>query len=343
LPSHKAVRFFGAIMAALGILAGGVTAAKADTLADVKARGAVNCAASTAPDFAATEVNGAWSGIGVDYCRALAAVIFNDPGKVRFVPTAPDGLEAALRTRTVDALAVFLPWSLASDDDKSLRFVATMVYDGQGFLAPKAAALRSARDLAAKTVCTVETGAMADAAVEYFDANNIQAEVSRQPNTDAALAAYAAGSCLAITASDTELALLRSHLPNPADHVLLPDLISKEPLAIAIAANDDRWFDVVRWTFYALLDAEELSVTQSNVDELLGTDNISIRRFLGVEGDFGAQIGLNKDWAYQLIKGVGNYSDIYERNVGEQTPLKLPRGLNALWNKGGVQYAPPVR
>jgi general L-amino acid transport system substrate-binding protein len=217
-----------------------------------------------------------------------------------------------------------------------------MFYDGQGFMTTKASGIRSARDLADKRVCA-ENLVMANNAAAYFDANNISATAAAMPNRDAAIASYLAGGCAAISAPSSVLAGIRAGLPQPGDHVLLPDIMDKEPLSIAIAPGDDRWFDIARWTFYSLLNAEELGVTQTNVDEMLGSDNISIRRFLGVESDFGSEIGLNKDWAYQVIKAVGNYADIYDRNVGETTLLKLPRGLNALWNKGGIQYSPPVR
>jgi general L-amino acid transport system substrate-binding protein len=320
------------------------SAVRADTLGDVKARGDVLCGTSGSPaGFSATNTGQGWSGLGADFCRALAAVIFNDPAKVQFVTLAAGDRVGALASRQVDVLADLLPWTLATDTEEGLKFVGTLFYDGQGFLAPKAENLRSARDLAGKAVC-VEVGSAAAAnAAEYFDANNISARLMPMARRDVAVAAYLAGTCAAYTADSSALAGLRATLPTPADHVLLPDVITKQPLAVVVRQGDNRWFDVARWTLYGLLDAEELGVTQTNVDEMLGSDNISIRRLLGVESDFGSELGLNKDWAYQLIKGVGNYADIYERNVGEQTPLKLPRGLNALWSRGGIQYSPPVR
>ena len=319
-------------------------AARADTLASVKARGVVTCGASAGTQGFGANRNdaGQWVGLGADYCRALAAAIFNDPSKVSFVALQPADRAGALAGHNVDALADLVPWTLSADTDSGMRFVATVFYDGQGFMVTKAAALRSARDLDGKRICA-ENMAMATKASRYFDANNITATATVMPNRDAAIASYLDGSCAAITAPSSELAGIRAGLPQPADHLLLPDIIDKEPLSIAVASGDDRWFDLARWTFFSLLDAEELGVTQSNVDEMLGSDNISIRRLLGVEGDFGTEIGLNKDWAYQVIKAVGNYADLYDRNVGESTPLKLPRGLNALWNKGGIQYSPPVR
>lgn len=318
--------------------------AGAETLADVKARGSVICGTTaTTPGFSATLRDGSWSGLGADYCRALAAAIFNDSDKVQYTLLQPGEQTTALATHKVDILGDFLPWTLSADTDRGVLFVGTMFHDGQGFMVTKASGVRSARDLAGKGVCVEAGGAAAKNVAEYFDANNIGAMVVPTVGAAGAVAGYTGGGCAAISASSSILANLRQGLANPADHLLLPDIISKEPLSIAVAQGDDRWFDVARWTFYGLLDAEELGVTQSNVDEMLGSDNISIRRFLGVEGDFGAEIGLNKDWAYQLVKGVGNYADIYERNVGDQSPFKLPRELNALWNKGGIQYSPPVR
>lgn len=330
---------FGIVI--LAALCGG---AQAETLASVKARGTVLCGvAGSTPGFSATQVSGNWTGLGADYCRGLAATIFNDPSKAQFVPLQAQDEFTALTSGKVDTLADLVPWTLHTDTDQGLKFVATMFYDGQTFLVTKASALKSARDLAGKTVC-VEAGTDDEAEVtEYFDANNIKAKIVPVVGHEALAASYIDGTCAAITAATSVLAGVREALPTPADNLLLPDVITKRPLAIVVAQGDDRWFDVARWTFYALLDAEELGVTQSNVDEMLGSDNISVRRFLGVEGDFGAAIGLNKDWAYQLIKGVGNYADVFERDVGGETPLKLPRGLNALWNKGGIQYSPPVR
>ncbi|MDR3472741.1 MAG: transporter substrate-binding domain-containing protein [Devosia sp.] len=319
-------------------------AAFGDTLSDIRNRGAVTCGTSAqSPGFSAIQVDGNWVGLGADYCRGLAAVIFNDPAKVEFTLLAPGDETAALKSGRVDTLADLLSWTLTDDTDQGLRFVATLFYDGQGFLAPKGSGLRTSRDLAGKGVCVEDGSAAAANAAEYFDADNIAARLERMPNREAAIAAYVSGGCIAYTDDSSVLAGIRASLPTPTDNVLLPDLISKQPLAVVVRQGDDRWFDVARWTVYALLDAEELSVTQGNVDEMLGSDNISVRRLLGVEGDFGAEIGLNKDWAYQLIKGVGNYADLFDRNVGDQSPLKLPRGLNALWSRGGIQYSPPVR
>ncbi|MEO8883865.1 MAG: transporter substrate-binding domain-containing protein [Devosia sp.] len=318
--------------------------ARADTLANVKARGLVLCGASPeTTGFSAIQVKGDWTGLGADYCKGLAAVIFNDPSKVQFVTLQPGEQASALISGKIDALADLIPWTLTSDTEQGLMFVGTMFYDGQGFLVTKASGLKSARDLAGKQVCVDAGGAAQANAAEYFDANNIAAKLVPIDGRDAAVAGYVAGTCAAYSANSSVLAGVRATLAAPADHTILPDLITKEPLSLAIKQGDARWFDVTRWTLYGLLDAEELGVTQGNVDESLGSDNISIRRLLGVEGDFGGEIGLNKDWAYQLIKGVGNYADLYDRNVGDDSPLKLPRGLNALWNHGGIQYSPPVR
>jgi general L-amino acid transport system substrate-binding protein len=325
------------------VLLGGQTASAA-VLDTVKSRGAVVCGVTSGtPGFSANNVNGKWTGLGADYCRALAAAIFNDPEKVQFTPLADADRLTALTSGKVDVLTELSPWTLAADTGQGVVFVGTMFYDGQSFMVPKASGIKSARDLAGKSVC-VEGGTDGLAqATDYFDASNIDAKVLELSGRDDAAANYTVGKCIAYSADASVLAGVRATLATPTDHIILPDIISKDPLSIAINQGDDRWFDVARWTFFGLLDAEELGVAQNNVDEMLGSDNISIRRLLGVEGDFGAEIGLNKDWAYQLIKGVGNYADIYDRNVGDQTPLKLPRGLNALWNKGGIQYSPPVR
>ena len=334
-------KFFAPAVAAMLAVAGPAHGA---TLANVKPRGQVLCGTSGgSPGFSATQVHGNWTGLGADFCRGLAAVIFNDPGKVQFVPLDPGSQASALTTGKVDALADLVPWTLDADTEHGLMFVGTMFYDGQGFLVTKASGIKSARELAGKEIC-VGAGGRTEANVsEYVDANNISATIVPMTGRAAAVAGNIDGTCAAFSAASSALAGIRATLPTPADHLILPDLIDKEPLSIEIAQGDDRWFDVNRWTLYALLDAEEMGVTQGNVDEMLGSDNISIRRLLGVEGDFGAEIGLNKDWAYQLIKGVGNYADIYGRDVGEDSPLKLPRGLNALWSKAGIQYSPPGR
>ena len=333
-----------ALIAALLAGLAATSTARADTIADIRLRGTVICGtASDAPGFSAIHVGDTWAGLGADFCRGLAAVIFNDPEKVEFVALQPTDRISAITSGRVDALADPMPWTLQGDTDQGVRFVATLFYDGQGFMAAKASGLRTARDLAGKPVCVEAGSPAADNAAEYFDANNIAAKLLPLPGRDATVAAYVAGACTAYAADSSVLVGIRAKLATPTDNVLLPDLISKKPLAVVIRQGDDRWFDIARWTIYGLLDAEELGVTQTNVDEMLGSDNISIRRLLGVEGDFGVEIGLNKDWAYQLIKGVGNYGDFFDRNVGEGSALKLPRGLIALWSKGGIQYSPPIR
>ena len=332
------------VLAVTALWAFAIVPASADMLGTVKARGKVLCGESPqAPGFSAAQGADGWSGLGADYCKGLAAVIFDDATKVDFVPLAPEERTAALTSGQVDALADLIPWTLDGDTEHGLKFVGTMYYDGQGFMTLKTSRLRSARDLAGKSVCVVTAGNDASDASEYFDANNIAAKLVPFDTSAAAVGAYVAGQCIALSADASVLAGIRTSLAAPGDHVLLPDIITKDPLALVVRQGDDRWFDIARWTFYAMLDAEELGVGQGNVDEMVGSDNLGIRRLLGVETDFGAELGLSKDWAYQLIKTVGNYSDVYERNVGSDTTLRLPRGLNALWNKGGIQYAPAVR
>jgi general L-amino acid transport system substrate-binding protein len=330
-----------AATAAFGLSA---SVALADTLADVKARGFVQCGVTEGvPGFSQPDANNNWTGIDVDYCRALAAAIFNDPTAVRFTPTTSSDRFTVLGSGEIDLLARTTTWTMTRDTTLGLMFVNTIFYDGQGFVVRKADGITSALGLSGAAVC-IEAGTTTELnAADFFSSNGLEYNPVTFTGQDEVIKAYEDGRCDVLTSDSSQLAGNITEFAVPEDHMLLPEIISKEPLASVVRQGDDTWFEINRWVFFALLEAEEQGVTQANVDEMLGSDNPTIRRLLGVEGDFGTPLGLTKDWAYQAIKGVGNYGEIFERNVGMGSPLKLPRGLNALWTDGGLQYAPPIR
>lgn len=330
-----------ALSAALAVTA---TAAYADTLDDVKAKGYLQCGVTAGvPGMSAPDANNNWSGLEVDFCRAMAAAIFNDAEKVRYTPLTSQERFAALSAGEIDVLSRTTTWTMSRDTDLGIKFVGTMFYDGQGFLVRKADGIASALDLGGAAVC-IESGTTTELnAADYFSANKIEFNPVVFVDKDEVLKAYDDGRCDVLTSDASQLASDRTKFAVPADHVLLPEIISKEPLGPSVRQGDDRWFNIARWTYYALLEAEELGVTQANVDEMLGSDNPSVKRLLGVEGDFGTPIGLTKDWAYQIVKLIGNYGESYDRNLGPNTAIGLQRGINALWNAGGIQYSPPIR
>lgn len=330
-----------AVAASMGLVA---TAAQAATLDDVKAKDYVQCGVTGGvPGFSAPDANNVWTGLEVDFCRALAAAIFNDAEKVRYTPLTSQERFAALSAGEIDVLSRTTTWTMSRDTQLGINFVGTMYYDGQGFMVRKADGIASALDLSGAAIC-IESGTTTELnAADYFAANSLEFNTVVFVDQDEVVKAYEDGRCDVYTTDGSALAAERSKFAVPADHVILPEIISKEPLGPVVRQGDDQWFKIARWTYYALLEAEELGVTQANVDEMLGSDNPAIKRLLGVEGDFGTPLGLTKDWAYQIIKLVGNYGESFDRNVGPSTPIGLERGLNALWTNGGLQYAPPIR
>jgi general L-amino acid transport system substrate-binding protein len=330
-----------ALAATLGLTA---TTAFADTLADVKARGHLLCGVSEGTaGFETPDANNEWAGIDVDYCRAIAAAIFNDPKAVRFVTSNSTVRWQQLGSREVDILARTSTWTMTRDTTLGLTFVAPIYYDGQGFMVHKETAIKSALELGGATLC-IEAGTTTELnAADYFAANNLEYNPVTFVTQDEAYKAYEEGRCDAFTTDRSALAGNRLLLAVPDDHVLLPEVISKEPLTSVVRQGDDLWFKIARGVFNAQLEAEELGVSSANVDEMLASENPGIRRLLGVEGDFGTPMGLTKDWAYQVIKHVGNYAEIFDRNVGSGSPIGLERGINALWKDGGIQYSPPIR
>jgi len=330
-----------ALSTALGLTG---TASFADTLEDVKAKGYVQCGVTGGVSgFSAPDANNNWSGIEVDYCRALSAAIFNDPDAVRYTPLTSTERFAALSSGEIDVLSRTTTWTMSRDTTLGINFAGVMFYDGQGFMVRVADGIESALDLSGAAVC-IESGTTTELnAADYFSANGLEYNPIVFVDQDEVVKAYEDGRCDVYTTDSSALASERTKLADADAHVILPEIISKEPLGPSVRQGDDNWFNIARWTYFAILNAEELGVTQANVDEMLGSDNPSIKRLLGVEGDFGTPMGLDKDWAYNILKHLGNYSEMYERHVGPSTPIGLERGINALWTNGGIQYAPPVR
>jgi len=328
-------------MAAFGLA---TPAALADTLAAVKAKGFVQCGVSqSTPGFAMPDTNNNWAGLDVEYCRAMAAAIFNNADAVRYTPLTTTERFAALANGEVDVLSRTTTWTMGRDTSLGVSFSGVLYYDGQGFMVRKADSITSATQLSGSTIC-IERGTTTELnAADYFAANKMDYKPVPFDTETEAVKAFEDGRCQAFTTDSSALAGQRAQFSNPDDYIILPEIISKEPLGPAVKQGDPVWFNISRWTYFALLDAEELGVTSKNIDEMLGSDNPEIKRLLGVEDDFGAPIGLDKDWAYRIVKLVGNYAEIYDRTVGPNTPLKLARGLNALWKDGGIQYAPPIR
>ena len=333
----------------LSILAGtalalGAVSAHAATLDDVKAKGFVQCGANTGLlGFAAPDDAGNWKGFDVDYCRAIAAAVFNDAEAVKFTPLSAAERFTALQSGEVDVLARNTTWTMTRDASLGLAFTGVNYYDGQGFMVPKALGVTSALELGGASVC-VQTGTTTELNMaDFFQVNGMDYNPVVFEDVAEVNAAYDSGRCDVYTTDASGLYSIRLTLTNPDDHMVLPEIISKEPLGPVVRQGDDQWFNVVKWVGFALVNAEELGVTSANVDEMKTSDNQEIRRLLGTDGEFGTFIGLGNDWAANTIKLVGNYGEIFERNIGVSTPLKIDRGLNALWNKGGIQYAPPVR
>ncbi len=336
-----------ALFAAAALAMGGTAAlaqGRTATLDAVKQRGQVICGVNTGlPGFSLPDRQGNWSGMDVDFCRSIAAAIFNDPAKVRFVPTSSVNRFATLQSGEVDVLSRNVTWTLSRDTSLGFNFGPVTYYDGQGFMVRKSLGAKSARDLSGATVCVNQGSTTELNLADFFRTNNMQLKVVSFPTGEESVKAYEAGRCDSFTTDVSGLYAERLKMANVSDHIILPEIISKEPLAPAVRHGDDQWFDIVRWVQFALLNAEELGVTRANVDEQLKSTNPDIRRLLGVEGKYGEAISLTNDWAYRVIKANGNYGESFDRNVGANSPLKIERGLNALWSKGGLQFAPPIR
>ncbi len=329
------------------LVVAGLGAAEASpTLEAVKKNGFVRCGVNGGglPGFATVDDQGNWSGFDVDYCKAVAAAIFGDTSKVKYVPLSAKERFTALQSGEIDVLIRNTTWTLTRDTALGLDFVGVNYYDGQGFMVSKSLGVKSALELDGASVC-VQTGTTTERNLaDYFRKHNMKYEPVVFENANEAIAAFQAGRCDVFTTDRSGLYAERTRFDNPDDWVILPEVISKEPLGPVVRHGDNEWGDIVRWVFYATIEAEEYGVTSENVDEMRekSTDP-TVRRLLGVEDEFGKYLGLPQDWAYQVIKQVGNYGEIFERNLGKDTPLKIDRGINDLWTRGGLQYAMPFR
>ena len=314
------------------------------TFDTVKSRGTLICGVNTAaPGFSNADSKGNWTGLDVDVCRAVAAAVLGDAKKVKFVPLASEQRFTALQSGQIDILARNTTWSMTRDASQGAVFVAINYIDGQGFMVPKKYKIQSAKQLNGATIC-VQTGTSSEKNLaDYARANKIKYKPVVFSTTEATQGAFISGRCQAYTTDRSDLAGARLRAKNPDDFMILPDTISKEPLAMAIRRGDDDWLQVVRWSFYTMLEAEELGITKANADSMKSSQDPNVRRLLGLEEDLGKMIKLDKNWSYRIIKQVGNYGESFEANLGPKTPLGLTRGINNLWTKGGLLIAPPIR
>ena len=307
-------------------------------------RGEVLCGVNTGlPGFSAPDDKGNWTGFDVDFCRAVAAAIFDDPKKTKFIPLDANERFKELQNRKVDILSRNSTWSMSRETTYDLYFPAVAYYDGAGFMIPTSRNIDSALALDGSKVCVQEGTTTQLNVADFFRANNIKYQELKFGKLEEALKAYESGQCDTFTSDVSQLYGLRLRLSKPGDHIILPDVISKEPLAPVVRQRDDDWMMIVKWALYAMINAEELGVTSKNIDEALKSKKPDVMRLVGTEGAYGEALGLTKDWAARIIRHVGNYGEVYERNVGSELKLKIPRGLNQLWNAGGIQYAPPIR
>lgn len=337
---------------AIGLLIAAVIAATAityerydtKTLKRTIRRDAVLCGVNTGlPGFSTPDAQGNWSGFDVDFCRAVAAAIFDDAKKVTFVPLDASDRFKELQSRKVDILSRNSTWSMSRETSYDLYFPAVSYFDGQGFMVPRARNIDAALDLDGSKVCVQDGTTTVLNLADYFRINNLKYTEVKFSKLDDVVKAYSAGQCDTLTADASQLYALRMTLGKPDDHVILPDIVSKEPLAPVVRQRDDDWMMIVKWTLYAMINAEELGITSANIDEALKSKKPDVMRLVGTEGAYGEQLGLTKDWAARIIRRVGNYGEVYERNIGSGSKLRIPRGLNQLWNAGGIQYAPPIR
>ncbi|MFD2030191.1 amino acid ABC transporter substrate-binding protein [Ancylobacter dichloromethanicus] len=335
-------RIATALAAAGVLLTAGV--AQADTLSDVKARGTLKCGVSQGlAGFSAKDDKGQWSGFDVDFCKAVAAAIFDDASKVEYVPLSAEARFPALQKGEVDLLSRNSTWTMQREADLDLLFAAVSYYDGQGFMVPTAKNVMGALELGGSKVCTQSGTTSVLNVQDYFRQNKMELELIQLPTVDEVVKAYADGKCDVLTTDVSQLYALRLKLATPADHVVLPDVISKEPLGPVVRQGDDNWLNVVKWSFYALVNAEELGISTGTLDQALKSDKPDVKRFVGSDGAYGEKLGLSKDWAVRIVGSVGNYGEVFERNVGAQSALGIPRGINQPWSAGGIQYAPPIR
>jgi general L-amino acid transport system substrate-binding protein len=321
------------VAAATSVCISGGVQAQTGTLAQIKTKGVLTCGVGPGlAGFGIPDAQGAWSGLDVDLCKAISAAIFNDPNKVKYIPLSSKDRFTALQSGEVDLLSRNTTWTMSRDTSLGLNFAGVNYYDGQGFMVRKKLGIDSALKLAGASVCTQQGTTTELNLADFFRSNKLKYEVVAFASADETIKAYESGRCDAFTTDSSGLYAERLKLGVPADHI-----------GPAVRHGDDTWLDIVKWTHNAMLNAEELGITKANIDEMLKSDNPEIKRLVGTEGKYGEAIGLTNDWAYRIVKHVGNYGESFEKNVGAGSLLKIARGQNALWTKGGLQYAPPIR
>jgi len=340
----RSVKPLLAAAAALGFGALAGATSEAQTLKTVQDRGTLICGVSQGiAGFSIKDDNGNWIGFDVDFCKALAAAIFNDPSKVQYVPLSATERFDALKDKKIDVLSRNSTWTMGREDDFGVAFAGVTYYDGQAFLVPKSRNLTGALELDGSKVC-IQNGTTSEPnAMDFFETNHINYEIVHGATVADVVSDYLAGKCNVLTTDESQLFALRSQFPKPSEHMILPDVISKEPLGPVVRQDDMQWFNIVKWVSFALLDAEELGVGSKTIGEAMNSQKPSVKRLVGTEGDFGKPLGLSNAWAANAIRTVGNYSEVFDRNVGAHSKLGIPRGLNELWDNGGIQYAPPIR
>ena len=335
------------LMAASALLAASTlpVAHAGATLDAVKAKGFVQCGVSTGlPGFSAANDKGQWTGLDVDVCRAVAAAVFGDASKVKFTPLTAKERFTALQSGEIDMLSRNTTWTLTRDTNLGLNFAGVNYYDGQGFMVHKSLGVKSAKELDGAAIC-IQAGTTTELNLaDYFRSNGMKYQAITYDTSDESVKGFEAGRCDVLTSDQSQLYALRIKLKDPNSAMVLPEVISKEPLGPVVRNGDEDWLKVVRWSLFAMINAEEMGVTSKNVDQVRKTTkDPGKQRLLGLSGIKGQGLKLSDDWSYNIIKQVGNYGEAFERNVGMGSPLKIARGLNALWSKGGIQYAPPIR
>ncbi|WP_407189967.1 amino acid ABC transporter substrate-binding protein [Bradyrhizobium centrosematis] len=314
------------------------------TLDKVKARGRLECGVSQGvPGFSAPDSAGNWTGLDVDFCRAIAAAIFNDPTKVTMTALSATDRFTALQSGLIDVLSRNTTWTLQRDTALGFNFAAITYFDGQGFMVKQSLNVKNLAELSDASICITAGTTHEQNVADYFRAHKMKFEPVVFGTVDEAVKAYDSGRCDVLTVDASALSALRTKMQKPNEHVVLPEIISKEPLGPAVRQGDDQWLDLVRWTHFAMVTAEELDINKATVDEMMKSDRPEIRRVLGLDNTLGQSLGLTNDWVARIVRHVGNYGEVFDRNVGPATPLKISRGLNALWTNGGLQYAPPIR
>lgn len=331
------------LLALVMLAAAALPAAAGGMVEKIRAKGFIQCGVNPDLPGFAQSAEGNWSGFDVDICRAIAAAVFGDPGRVQFTPLPQDRQIEALREGEVDVLSSNTTWTMEADTTEGARFAAATYYDGQGFIANRKLGIASALELSGARICTLKGSAAEANITEFFQTRKMPFQAISLEKPEDVLRAYDTGQCDVFTGDLSSLHSLRLRLANPADHIVLPEIASKEPMGPIVRQHEERWFDIVRWTVFAMINAEELGVTSGNIDSMLQSPNPAIRKLLGLDGDLGERIGLEKDWAQRVIRHVGNYGEVFQRNVGDGSTLKIPRGINALWSFGGILYAPPIR